>query len=112
MTRPDRAADRHSTKPKAVRMPGGLEARVKAALTADETVNGFIVAAIEERLARREGSSTTPPAPAAPVAPPAAPTFLAAEDDQPRQDGGGCKHPKRDRLKGRCTRCRTFVGFG
>lgn len=45
----------HSTKPKAVRLPGGLEARVKAAVEGTpETVNAFIVAAIEERLERRE----------------------------------------------------------
>lgn len=41
---------------------------------------------------------------------PAAPV-LAAEVEQPQQCGEECKHPKKDRLKGRCTRCRTFVGF-
>jgi hypothetical protein len=51
--------NQHSTKPKAVRLPGGLEARVKSALADGETVNGFIVAAIEERLERRQGGSTT-----------------------------------------------------
>ena len=43
-------------------MPDGLLARVKEALAGKETVNGFIVAAIEERLERREGGSTAPAA--------------------------------------------------
>jgi len=30
-------------------------------------------------------------------------------EPEPRPD---CPHPKSARLKGRCTRCRTFVGFG
>jgi hypothetical protein len=50
----------HKTKPKAVRMPGGLLARVEAAVeSSDETVNAFIVAAIEERLERRESAPAT-----------------------------------------------------
>ena len=60
--------DRHKPedKPKAVRMPGGLLARVKTAAETDgASVNGFIVAAIEEHLARREGGSTPPAAKAA-----------------------------------------------
>jgi hypothetical protein len=32
--------------------------------------------------------------------------------DQSEQDAAQCPHPKKDRLKGRCRRCRTFVGFG
>jgi len=58
-------ADRHKPedRPKAVRMPAGLPARVKAAADDDGViVNGFIVAAIEEKLERR--GSTTPAAPA------------------------------------------------
>lgn len=52
--------DRHKTKPKAVRMPDGLLARVETAVEGSaETVNAFIVAAIEERLERREDGSTT-----------------------------------------------------
>ena len=60
--------DRHKNRPKAVRMPDGLEARIGAALEDGEKVNAFIVAAIEERLERR--GSTTSAAPAEPVAPP------------------------------------------
>lgn len=53
--------DRHKTKPKAVRMPDGLLARVEVAVkTAGETVNAFIVAAIEEKLQRREGKNPAP----------------------------------------------------
>jgi hypothetical protein len=66
-------------------LPGGLEARVKAAAEADGgTVNAFIVAAIEEKLERR-GSTT----PAGRVAPPAV-TFTAPLDspDARRRTGG------------------------
>ena len=53
--------DRHKGQPKAVRRPDGLLARVEAAAKIDGVrVNGFIVAAIEEHLARREGGSTPP----------------------------------------------------
>jgi hypothetical protein len=45
-------------------MPDGLEARVETAAEADgASVNGFIVAAIEEKLQRREGASAAPAAP-------------------------------------------------
>jgi hypothetical protein len=55
-------ADRHKTTPKAVRMPDGLLARVETAAEADGgSVNAFIVAAIEEKLQRREGGSTPEP---------------------------------------------------
>lgn len=47
-------ADRHKVKPKAVRMPDGLLARIEAALADGESVNAFIVSAIEEKLAKRE----------------------------------------------------------
>jgi hypothetical protein len=36
---------------------------------------------------------------------------LGAGEPEPGQDAGLCPHPKSARLKGRCTRCRTFVGF-
>jgi hypothetical protein len=36
---------------------------------------------------------------------------LGAEEPGPQQDTGPCTHPKKDRLKGRCARCRTFVGY-
>ena len=36
---------------------------------------------------------------------------IGAGEPEPQQDAGQCPHPKKDRLKGRCTRCRTFVGF-
>lgn len=53
-------ADRHKTKPKAVRMPDGLQARVETVVRdTPETFNAFVVAAIEERLARRESGSAT-----------------------------------------------------
>jgi hypothetical protein len=53
-------ADRHKDKPKAVRFPDGFQARVSAAAAADGvTANAFIVAAVEERLARFEAA---PPA--------------------------------------------------
>jgi hypothetical protein len=39
-------------------------------------------------------------------------SFVAASPEQPQQDGKPCTHPKDARLKGRCTRCKTFVGFG
>ena len=55
--------NQHKTTPKAVRMPGGLLARIESAVEGSpETVNAFIVAAIEDRLERREGGSTPPPA--------------------------------------------------
>ena len=56
------STDRHKTAPKAVRMPDGLLARVEAARADGETVNAFIVAAIEERLERCAGGSTAPAA--------------------------------------------------
>lgn len=74
--------NQHSTKPKAVRMPDGLEARVKAAAEADgETVNAFIVAAIEERLERRGGSTVrTVPAMSGSTTRKAAPKRSAVKD--------------------------------
>jgi hypothetical protein len=51
--------DRHKVKPKAVRMPDGLLARVEtAAPESGLSVNAFIVAAIEEKLERRASGST------------------------------------------------------
>lgn len=38
-------------------------------------------------------------------------TFLEPEPITASADGEPCQHPKADRLKGRCRRCRTFVGF-
>lgn len=50
----------HRTTPKSVRLPYGLLERVEAAAeAAGETVNAFIVAAIEEELARREALKST-----------------------------------------------------
>jgi hypothetical protein len=43
-------------------MPDGLLARAEAVLADGETMNGLIVAAIEELVARREGGSTKPAA--------------------------------------------------
>jgi hypothetical protein len=78
-------ADRHKTTPKAVRMPDGLLARVETAAEADGgSVNAFIVAAIEERLQRREGGSTPEPV--------------------------DCPHPKARVHKGLCGACGTNVG--
>ena len=37
---------------------------------------------------------------------------IGAAEPEPQQDAGQCSHPKADRLKGRCRRCRTFVGYG
>jgi hypothetical protein len=55
--------DRHKTKPKAVRMPGGLLAWYEAeAKRTGQTVNGLLVAALEENRRRAEGGATTPPA--------------------------------------------------
>lgn len=77
--------NQHATKPKAVRLPGGLEARVKSAAEgSDETVNAFIVAAIEEKLQRREGGSTPEPV--------------------------DCPHPRARVHKGLCGACGTNVG--
>lgn len=107
--------DRHKTTPKAVRMPDGLEARVETAAEADgASVNGFIVAAIEEKL-RRRGSGST--APAAPVkrgsttrkpreAPAPAARFVAAE----KPESATCPHPKARINKGLCGACGTYVG--
>ena len=36
---------------------------------------------------------------------------LGAGEPEPQQDTDECSHPKKDRLKGRCARCRTFVGY-
>jgi len=62
--------DRHKSKPKAVRMPDGLLARVGKAVEADGgSVNSFIVAAIVEKLDRRESAASPPASPLRTVMP-------------------------------------------
>lgn len=69
-------------------MPDGLLARVEtAAQTSGESVNAFIVGAIEERLERREGGSTN-------------------------SMNGECPHPKARVNKGLCGACGTYAGKG
>jgi hypothetical protein len=105
-------------------MPDGLLARVEiAAATDGASVNAFIVAAIEEKLQRREGGST---APAVRVAPPRrarkpredtapAVTFTAPLDSPNARIALGvdpdCPHPKARINKGLCGACGTYVGI-
>jgi hypothetical protein len=117
--------DRHTGTPKGVRMPAGLLGRVKAAAATDgASVNGFIVAAIEEKLERR-GSTT----PADRVAPPRARSRKPREDTAPAvtftapldspnarialtgRDDQDCPHPKARINKGLCGACGTYVGI-
>jgi hypothetical protein len=109
--------DRHKTTPKAVRMPDGLLARVEAARADGETVNAFIVAAIERELERREGGSTAPAAKrhsGSTTRKPPAVTFTAPLDSpNARIAFGGsadCPHPKARINKGLCGACGTNVG--
>lgn len=54
-------ADRHKNPPKAVRMPGGLEAWYENyAASAGMPVNGVIVKALEEFRARNSGATASP----------------------------------------------------
>jgi len=107
--------NRHATKPKAVRMPGGLEARVRAAAEADgETVNAFIVAAIEEKLQRREGGSTRSVAPvkrSSTTAPrgrtPRADTAPPVKLREPVRAAGPCPH--RVRPGAYCKTCERII---
>jgi len=60
-------ADRHKTKPKAVRMPDGLLAWYEQhAAATGRSVNAALVGALEEHRAQHDSGSTTPPAPVAP----------------------------------------------
>jgi hypothetical protein len=78
-------ADYHKDTPQTVRMPDGMKARVKAAAKAGgETVNAFIVGAIEEKLVQRGTCASTRPATTAQQSSP--PLAAAAH---PRPEGTG-----------------------
>ena len=108
-------ADRHKPedKPKAVRMPGGLLERVKTAAETDgASVNGFIVAAIEEKLERREGGSTAPTVRAKSGSttrkPKAALAVPFVEPAGPRR----CTHPGKRVIGGYCGECDRMIEPG
>ena len=103
--------DRHKTKPKAVRMPDGLEAwyRERAA-EEGQPVNSLLVAALEEYRARHDGATT-------PVIgylidgkvwhPSDVTIVRAAEDEQPARRN--CKHRNMKLGKGVCPDCQEWV---
>jgi hypothetical protein len=104
--------DRHKTKPKAVRMPGGLLAWYEQhAPTAGMTVNAAIVAALEHYRAANGGATAPAPEKDA-VAPPertrkAAGTKAAQTDTHPR-----CPHPGKRVIGGWCGDCDRMIEPG
>jgi hypothetical protein len=131
-------ADRHKTKPKAVRMPDGLLAWYEEhAKATGRTVNASLVAALEEYRQRNSGS-TTPPAVAPPKTIPVPAerlqelrTKALAADVEPIADVSelgrrsieanceqiaaqsrppkNCKHPNLRLTKGVCPDCSEYV---
>jgi len=101
----------HKSQTKTVRMPGDLLDRVEgAAKAAGESVNGFIVAAVEERLA---GGVTTPGA--EPVRGSGGSTTSRpgrrARAAEPERPAGACRHPGFRGVKGVCQVCHQLVGY-
>lgn len=95
-------ADRHKTKPKAVRMPGGLLAWYEAeAKRTSQTVNGLLVAALEEHRQREGGGSTTPV------------TKKPARGSGSTTEGARrCTHPGKRVIGGYCPQCDAVVQPG
>jgi len=93
-------------------MPDGLLARVKEAAAADSaTVNGFIVAAIEEKLQRREGGSTAPAARVrrgSTTRKPKAALAVPFVEPAPRR----CTHPGTRIIGGYCKECDHMIEPG
>ena len=110
-----RSGDRHAKGQLNVRFPPDVLGRLKAdAARHGQTVTDIVVRGAVAELDRLDGIATaervSPARKSREKAAPA-PVFLAAENGHPPQDGQSCTHPKGARLKGRCTRCKTFVGF-
>ncbi len=102
-------ADRHKSKPKAVRMPDGLLAWYEQhAGDTSRTVNAVLVGALEDYRQRHEGGSTTAiPAPEA-VAPRRQARKVQTATAPEPAESKNCKHPK-VRVKGVCPDCQKYV---
>lgn len=118
----------HKTKPKAVRMPDGLEAwyRQHAASTG-QTLNGALVAALEDYRRRHEPATATvagvrigitadprqPPGTVSVISPGEEVTRVHSFTLAPGEPATGpenCEHPK-VRVKGICPDCFKEVGY-
>ena len=117
----------HNTVQTAFRIPEGLLASLKdEAGREGVTATAYLLAAIQEKLARSGHGITTTPEPAEPVSPPprkprqpkAAPAAtITAPLDSPNarialsgRDDPDCPHPKARINKGLCGACGTNVG--
>ena len=79
--------DRHKTKPKAVRMPDGLQAWYEQQATAaGQPVNALLVTALEDYRTTHSGSTTPTPT-----------------------QTNACPHPKARIHKGLCAACGTHI---
>jgi hypothetical protein len=110
-------ADRHKSKPKAVRMPDGLLAWYgQHAEATGSTLNGAIVAALEDYRKRHEGTpleATGPGRDEVPVVksgrrPRVAVAVPDCSEEETAQKPGNCKHPK-VRVKGVCPDCQEWA---
>jgi len=93
-------------------MPDGLLARVEAAAEIDGVrVNGFIVAAIEAELQRRDGGSTAPaakPRSGSTTRKPKAALAVPFVEPAPRR----CTHPGKRVIGGYCKDCDHMIEPG